>query len=1413
MRKINLKFFLVLMTAAGAVAGALAGVHYIQYHRIAAALLWQANRAEEEGQVADAARFLQRYLEFRPREIEATARLGLALTSEQYSGMPRARLRGLNLLDNVLTRATERSDLRRRAVKTALELRRLKMARDHLAILWKEAMAAEKTLPPTELGELEAFWGQLLDAEGKAAEAMDYFRKAVVHQPEDQESHQRLAYLLRRQRGADKVQADEDIAEADRLMDNLVARNAESARAYLTRWRYRRDFDLLREAGVLQSDRLARAAEDVEAALKRAPDSPEVLLAAADLERLRAQLVAADPETDKEARDKAVEQHRDRAYQQLQRGLHAASPRSPTAETEGMRFQLLWHLGNLLLDDPRLPDSPEAKQAAAEAEQAIARLRKSKGPSAAADFLQARLYLRARRWTEAAALFEQSRPLFAQQADLAAQTDVYLGQCYEQLDEPNQMYAAYSRVAAWNPGSLPARLGMASAQWAMGRLDEAATQYRAALERGAPPRVWLDLARVEIRRQLELDQRDWKTAEKTLDRAAKADPEALEPSLLRAEMLTARGDLAEAETLLKKLEKEHPRQAVVRAALAYVVERKKDRPAAVAILDQATKDLGDEVEIRLAQAYFLATDGPAAVEKIGKLKEGMETFAVRDRDRLLGGLAEACLKAGDTIAARGLLTELVGQPSRRGDLRLRMLLFDLALRDGDEAGMKQALDDLRSVEPGGGPLTRFGQAMQLITRARKNPAEREPLLGEARLHLDRAAALRPSWPVVSLARAEIDELLGNPEQAITHLKAAIDQGENTPRVVQRLVEALYRRQRYAEAGQELERLRKSLFVNSELGRLAAGVALRRGELTRALELARDAVKDDSTNFRDQLWYGQLLAAASAPTEAEHKLRRAALLAPQEPEPWVALVQFLTSQKRTEDARAAIEQAGKRVAPAKAPLALAQCAEALGDTAGAARQYAAALEKRPDDVTVLRPVASFQLRSGRVREATPLLERVVDGKIKATPADVEWARFGLAVVLSANGDHQRFRRALDLIGLQLDDNGQLAREKETLTAESTDARRARARVLATRGQRQFRDRAIELLEDLGRRQALTPDDRFVLALLYEAAGAGNKAHDQLRDLVLTQTQTPQYLGHYAQALLRRRDFDQAAAWIDRLETLERQREAAPNTFGAVELRARLFEAKGEGSRALDLLRTHTRRKGASPDDVLLVVASLGRQKLFPEALTLCEVSWGRCRPEQVGAASVALLRAMRATDEQCRRIQGRLQSAIDAQAAGGREPSPALLMHLADLHDQLGHYRDSEELYRRILRGDPNNLVALNNLAWLLVVRAGKADEALPLITTAVNGNGRRPDLLDTRGLVYLALGRTDQAVADLKEATAEAPTATRLFHLARAHWKASDRDAAVKALRQAKELGLETGALHPIEQQACRELQTELRVQ
>src|SRR5207253_903230 len=106
----------------------------------------------------------------------------------------------------------------------------------------------------------------------------------------------------------------------------------------------------------------------------------------------------------------------------------------------------------------------------------------------------------------------------------------------------------------------------------------------------------------------------------------------------------------------------------------------------------------------------------------------------------------------------------------------------------------------------------------------------------------------------------------------------------------------------------------------------------------------------------------------------------------------------------------------------------------------------------------------------------------------------------------------------------------------------------------------------------------------------------------------------------------------------------------------------------------------------------------------------------------------------------------------------------LLLQLADLRDLEGRLPEAEALYRQVLDRQPRNVVALNNLSWMLAQKPDRSAEALPLIDRAIETSGPVAELLDTRSTVYLALGRGDRAVADLEAATQDAPTATRYFH-------------------------------------------------
>ncbi|MFM7148661.1 MAG: tetratricopeptide repeat protein, partial [Gemmataceae bacterium] len=294
--------------------------------------------------------------------------------------------------------------------------------------------------------------------------------------------------------------------EADDVMDRLVSQIPEDYQAHLSRWRYRRDFGLIQigetaNQGDLQ---LEEAGKDIQSALSRKPDSVEVLLAAADLERIRARVVADDTGKSVQKRQKEIQNHRQVALDYLRKAEELVKP-EPTTSGEHKLFQILWHKGNLLLDemdlqyvfaDTNTTPGAEENPATEQVRQIISRVRKLQMVSAA-DYMEGRWLIHEGKWGDAASKFERARAQLSGQRDLACQVDLYLGMCYERLQEPAQMFNSYKRVLEFDAESVPALLGMASARWAQGQLDNALSQYQLLMKQNkVPTRAWTDIARL-----------------------------------------------------------------------------------------------------------------------------------------------------------------------------------------------------------------------------------------------------------------------------------------------------------------------------------------------------------------------------------------------------------------------------------------------------------------------------------------------------------------------------------------------------------------------------------------------------------------------------------------------------------------------------------------------------------------------------------------------------------------------------------------------------------------------------------------------------------------------------------------------------------------------------------------------------
>jgi tetratricopeptide (TPR) repeat protein len=603
--------------------------------------------------------------------------------------------------------------------------------------------------------------------------------------------------------------------------------------------------------------------------------------------------------------------------------------------------------------------------------------------------------------------------------------------------------------------------------------------------------------------------------------------------------------------------------------------------------------------------------------------------------------------------------------------------------------------------------------------------------------------------------------------------------------------------------------------------MAAELARMNDDYSRAAELAQNAVSVDSKDCRDHVWLGQILGAVGRLEQAEKTLQRAVALFSTESATWVALVQFQARTNKLDKAEATIKSAAEKIPAKDAPIVLGQCYEAIGRADEAERQYQKALLTNPVTIATIRHVAEFYLRNGRLERAGDYLRRIADPNNHASPADLAWARRNLAVELAAGGIPQ-IREGLALI-------------EQNLKSERSSADDQVAKAVILSALPSSRSEAIALFESTFRIKPPSDRDLLMLARAYEANGEWTKARDSMLRLVAAEPVQPLLLDQFVRMLLKRSEnsepgarqgaLDEAQVWLGRLEKKD------PNSFRTLELRTRLLGAQGRGTEAASLLEKHAQRK---KDDVFRVASQLdqlgqarlaeemyrqclretksaeptlaladflGRQGRGPEAIDLCQKALRAGTPAgTVATVAVNAVRQSPRVPEIVKPVERLIENNLN------KDPQPiVLLIALAQLRDIQGRYPDSAELYRKVLALDPENVVALNNLAWFLALERTTANEALDLVNRAVKVAGPTGEFLDTKAVAELRLGLTSQAIEDLEGALRQAPTPARYLHLAQAHRDAKNLSDATLAWQTAKKL-LKGSSVHPLEKRSYQEL-------
>jgi tetratricopeptide (TPR) repeat protein len=638
--------------------------------------------------------------------------------------------------------------------------------------------------------------------------------------------------------------------------------------------------------------------------------------------------------------------------------------------------------------------------------------------------------------------------------------------------------------------------------------------------------------------------------------------------------------------------------------------------------------------------------------------------------------------------------------------------------------------------------------------------------------------------VRAAARAQLKDVPGGLADAERAVKLAPD-NENAVA----LLSGFYRQSgQQARAVELLEATLQRLPNSVDLRQVLANIYLGAGDRARAEEQLKRviAIKPQLLSLRYQL--AAFYIGGKQLDEAERTLKEAMAAAPESDEPKLAYAEFLATQRSSQQGEAALKEFVARE-PREFNLQLGLGAMQLraGKSAEALATYRAVIDGDPDGpagVMARDRVAAIEIAAGRRDEALALIAEALKhnprdndaltmrGNLALERGDPVAAIADLRAVLRDQPGTVPVLRSLARAHLG---NGEPQLAEEALhnamqaAPRDTAVRMDLAQLLM---QTQRADQAIALLEEGVRASPNDATLRETLVRSYFSRGdldAARTAAEDLRTLRPDAAAGPLLAGLVAQAQKRpedaRRDFEQAL-------------KLAPNSPEALAALARLELARGEGDKAVALVRAAVEREPKSAVSHNLLGELYVATRAYPQAITALDQAIELAPNWWLPYRNLALAKA----------ASGDRAGGLAAYEAGVRAThEPTLAVDLAALYEQLGRYDEAIHVYLDLHARNPRSELAANNLAMLLVTyRKDQAslDQARDL--TAGFANSDVGALLDTHGWVMFKRGDVPQALPVLEKAAQQAPDSRVIrYHLGMAQFRAGQTEKARSSLESA----------------------------
>lgn len=888
-----------------------------------------------------------------------------------------------------------------------------------------------------------------------------------------------------------------------------------------------------------------------------------------------------------------------------------------------------------------------------------------------------------------------------------------------------------------------------------------------------------------------------------------AGDDSLQNQLLALRVAMGRKDWLGVQQRLDSLKKRYGETLQIRMVEAEYCLQSEKKEQAAGILDEMIKQFTEASEPVILRAAML-TEQNNNPQALALLEDAASRLKGQDQRKVQLWMADLYRQTEQTEKAVDLFSKMAVQNPQ--DILVRRQLIAFGRETADIAQLQKWVDEIKQIEGEAGRLWKIEQVSLWMARG-----EFEKMYPQAVTLMNENLAVNSDDKQSLMLLAGAHELAGNLRLAVSLYRDTLTRNPDDIDLAIAAMGAMYRAQEYRQADQLLADLLASGHSDPRLAQLELQGHLRQGRLDTAGELLEKMVARNTHDSSSKLSLA-MLRTRSGQFDAAKKLIDELLTEnPDVITSHAALADWYLRQDQKEKAIAACNDYLAQHDTVDAYRLRSQVLLALNEKEKAIADIEQLLKRAGDNADILLNVSELYGAAG-LREKALETSR----KALAIQPDAFDTQKQMAILLLASPQSQR--EGMELL-------------EKALTQQPRDAqlRLRKASLLLGQGAGPAAAEAVEMLNALANEYPRLELAWGYLVEWYLLNNQTGMAMDTvLRGLV--------GLPESRALLMYKARIEALRSPSVALDTLNQLARRFPADETIIEMQAQQMHRLGKTDEAIKLLRDGV-ASSRSPNTVQMKLPLMEMlyqkgtidqaEQLYKELQQEPDISsvamlrwlrlisktsaaeqsvavfqrWYDAHPKNSSVALLVLKDMLADGTAEAAKMAEQILALVQSREPDSSEAAYGMAM----LWHMTGRKLEAIPLYERALQLQPDNVVAMNNLAWILSQEKGEHAKALELADKGLALNPNYTDMIDTRGMIYFSLRQYDKAAQDFQIASnryldGQPSKTASTFHLAQCLRQLGKNEQALVELYKARDLDEKTNGLSAQEKTELAEM-------